>query len=226
MTPSSLTLCAAILVCCSLQFSFAQLTFSSDILRVAVLSARLEIQTYYLANPPSPPPPPLAAHIKSIYTTCRNLLILLRTLDSSSDYLRHHPQWSFRALLDASSFIIFSLHQRNLCCPDLTDIEATEIAQEAWTALHRCSVRDGDIAWRVSSFMETFWGIRDGIPRKPLPVGSWRTRLAVGVTFWCLKQIKISLVNAKKLPDDTKIGNEHTRKCFKTSSKTFQAVGN
>lgn len=58
--------------------------------------------------------------------------------------------------------------------------------------------------------METFWRIRERVPRGELPVGSWRNRLAVGVTFWCLKIMKIALVDAKILPDDTKIGTEHT----------------
>jgi hypothetical protein len=183
--------------------------FMTDLIQTAILSARLEIKTYYLTNPALPVPPDLASHLVSLFNTARALLNMLSTLDSASNHLRYHPQWSFRALLDAAALILFCLHQRTACCPDVTDTEAAEIAREAWNALARCSVRQGDIAQKVSSFMETFWRIRGGVPTGQLPVGTWRNRLAVGVTFWCLKVIKIALVDAEKIPDDTKIGTKH-----------------
>lgn len=183
----------------------------TDLMETAVLSARLEIKTYYLSNPPLPVPPYLASHVISIFSTARTHLNLLSTLDSASEHLRHHSQWSFRALLDTASLVIFCLHQRTACCPELSETEATELAREAWSAVGRCSVREGDIAQKVSAFMETFWRIRGRVPRGELPAGSWQNRLAVGVTFWCLKIIKIALVDAKILPDDSKIGTEHTK---------------
>lgn len=70
---------------------------------------------------------------------------------------------------------------------------------------------------RVSSFMELYWSIRHVLPRDDLPTSSWKDRLAIGVTFGCLRRFKLTLIDAKKITDDTQKGAERRKSHIPTA---------
>ncbi|KAL6871885.1 hypothetical protein J3F83DRAFT_732961 [Trichoderma novae-zelandiae] len=83
----------------------------------------------------------------------------------------------------------------------LTPEEAAVLAQQAYTAIMRCSVKEQDLWHRASVIMETFWSFRRYVPKFDAVPPSWVSRGAAGITYACLERFKNGLLMAQKSTD-------------------------
>lgn len=79
--------------------------------------------------------------------------------------------------------------------------EANLLAQQAYSAIMRCSVKEQDIWYRGSVIMETFWSFRSYVPKFDSVPPSWVSRGAAGITYACLERFKNGLLMAQKSTD-------------------------
>ncbi|KAK1238698.1 hypothetical protein MKX07_004274 [Trichoderma sp. CBMAI-0711] len=83
----------------------------------------------------------------------------------------------------------------------LTPEEASILAQQSYTAILRCSVKESDIWYRASVILETFWSFRRYVPRFDSVPPSWVSRGGAGITYACLEKFKNGLLTAQKSTD-------------------------
>ncbi|KAH8125096.1 hypothetical protein FP744_10002711 [Trichoderma asperellum] len=157
------------------------------------------------ASTPAPPPssnPTLQLNALKTFTTARTLIHTVLDLDSRSKFIAHCPAVLCRALTDAANTIVYLLHSTWGPSPDsLSAEEADLLAQQAYTAIMRCSVKEQDIWYRGSVIMETFWSFRRYVPRFETVPPSWVSRGGAGITFACLEKFKNGLLTAQKSTD-------------------------
>lgn len=171
-------------------------------------------------NPPSSTPAPIPSTNSTLqlntlktFTTARTLIHTVLDLDSRSKFIAHCPGVLCRALTDAANTIIYLLH--STWGPDsLSAEEADLLAQQAYTAIMRCSVKEQDIWYRGSVIMETFWSFKRFIPRFDTVPPSWVSRGGAGITFACLEKFKNGLLMAQKSTDGVNKCLEIIRKFF------------
>ncbi|KAK4073465.1 uncharacterized protein Triagg1_5291 [Trichoderma aggressivum f. europaeum] len=200
--------------------------FDTEISRILKLAALLEIQLFYFmspssitptnnnliinantavvnpptASPPSPSSnPTLRVNTLKAFTTARSLILTALDLDSRSKFISHCPGILCRALTDAANTIVYLLH--SAWGPDLAPEEANLLAQQAYSAIMRCSVKEQDIWYRGSVIMETFWSFRSYVPKFDSVPPSWISRGAAGITYACLERFKNGLLMAQKSTD-------------------------
>ncbi|RFU78134.1 hypothetical protein TARUN_4066, partial [Trichoderma arundinaceum] len=165
-----------------------------------------------LANPPASsasPSPTLPSsnptlHLNTIktFTTARSLILTVLDLDSRSKFIAHCPSVLCRALTDAANTIVYLLHSHWGPGPDtLSPEEANLLAQQAYSTIMRCSVKDQDIWYRGSVIMETFWSFRSYVPKFDTVPPSWVSRGGAGITYACLERFKNGLLTAQKSTD-------------------------
>lgn len=172
------------------------------------------IHTNYSTVPPQPKPPAstpapapssnptLQLNALKTFTTARTLIHTVLDLDSRSKFIVHCPAVLCRALTDAANTIVYLLHSTWGPSPDsLSAEEADLLAQQAYTAIMRCSVKEQDIWYRGSVIMETFWSFRRYVPRFDTVPPSWVSRGGAGITFACLEKFKNGLLTAQKSTD-------------------------
>ncbi|TFB00829.1 hypothetical protein CCMA1212_007249 [Trichoderma ghanense] len=82
-----------------------------------------------------------------------------------------------------------------------TPEQATTLAQQSYTAILRCSVKESDIWYRASFILETFWSFRRYVPRFDSVPPSWVSRGGAGITYACLERFKNGLLTAQKSTD-------------------------
>ena len=145
------------------------------------------------------------------YTTAQTLITTALTLESTSKFLTHSPNWTYRTIVDAACIVISSLHSTSVPT-GLTDDEATVIAQQVSSAVQYCSVREGDLPYRGGVILETFWSVRNFLPKFDGSSRAWAQRIGGAVTFWCLNKFKDALQEAKKGTDGVNRGLEAFRK--------------
>ncbi|KAL6824983.1 hypothetical protein V8C40DRAFT_245283 [Trichoderma camerunense] len=165
-----------------------------------------------VVNPPpssptssTPPPssnPSLRINTLKAFTTARSLILTALDLDSRSKFISHCPGILCRALTDAANTIVYLLH--SVWGPDSDSLppeEANLLAQQAYSAIMRCSVKEQDIWYRGSVIMETFWSFRSYVPKFDSVPPSWVSRGAAGITYACLERFKNGLLMAQKSTD-------------------------
>ncbi|KAM0256465.1 hypothetical protein ACHAQJ_004990 [Trichoderma viride] len=204
--------------------------FDTEISRVFKLAAQLEIQLYYfmspssitatnnnltinantaLANLPasssaSSPSSNPSLHFNTLktFTTARSLILTVLDLDSHSKFIAHCPGVLCRALTDAANTLVYLLHSHwGPSAETLPPEEANLLAQQAYTAIMRCSVKETDIWYRGSVIMETFWSFRSYVPKFDTVPPSWVSRGGAGITYACLERFKNGLLTAQKSTD-------------------------
>ncbi|CAM1502900.1 Fc.00g076760.m01.CDS01 [Cosmosporella sp. VM-42] len=182
----------------------------TDCSQFFLLAAHLEVQQYYFAPPPtSAPPTPL--NTLRAYTTAHAILTTALTLETTSKFLNHGPNWTYRTIVDASCILVSTLHSTTTPANVMPE-EATAIAQQINTAVQCCSVRDGDLPCRGAIIMDTFWSVRNLLPKFDATRRAWPKRLGAAVTFWCLNKFKDALQEAKKSTQGVNKGLEAFRK--------------
>lgn len=172
------------------------------------------ISTNYNTSPPqpavsasvaAPPPssnPTLQLNALKAFTTARSLIHTVLDIDSRSKFIAHCPGVLCRALTDAANTIVYLLHSTWGPSPDsLSAEEADLLAQQAYTSIMRCSVKEQDIWYRGSVIIETFWSFRRYVPRFDTVPPSWVSRGGAGITFACLEKFKNGLLTAQKSTD-------------------------
>lgn len=164
-----------------------------------------------VVNPPSSPSsstptpssnPTLRINTLKAFTTARSLILTALDLDSRSKFIAHCPGILCRALTDAANTIVYLLH--SVWGPDsdsLSPEDANLLAQQAYSAIMRCSVKEQDIWYRGSVIMETFWSFRSYVPKFDSVPPSWISRGAAGITYACLERFKNGLLMAQKSTD-------------------------
>ncbi|KAL7934450.1 hypothetical protein V8C35DRAFT_300922 [Trichoderma chlorosporum] len=159
------------------------------------------------SSPSSSPPTPSTNHSLRVnalkaFTTARSLILTALDLDSRSKFIAHCPGLLCRALTDAANTIVYLLHSR--WGPDADSLSPTEadlLAQQAYSAIMRCSIKEQDIWYRGSVIMETFWSFRRYVPKFDSVPPSWVSRGGAGITYACLERFKNGLLMAQKSTD-------------------------
>ncbi|KAF4591598.1 putative C6 transcription factor (Leu3) [Ophiocordyceps camponoti-floridani] len=170
----------------------------TEMSRFILLATRLEIQTYYFTSASPSKSPPSQTNTMRALNTSRSLITLANHLDTHPQLhlLKHSPQWTQRALLDASilsTAILHSLHPSTEA-----DADANALVRQACAAIRRCSVREADLPHRIAIVLDAFWTVRRFVPPFAAPAPrAWGSRLAAGVTFWCLEAFRKGLVAAQ-----------------------------
>jgi hypothetical protein len=175
-----------------------------------------------LANlPPSSPSsspssnPTLHFNTLKTFTTARSLILTVIDLDSRSKFIAHCPGVLCRALTDAANTIVYTLHSHWGPSPEtLSPEEANLLAQQAYTTIMRCSVKETDIWYRGSVIMETFWSFRSYVPKFDTVPPSWVSRGGAGITYACLERFKNGLLTAQKSTDGVNKCLEIIRQSF------------
>ncbi|KHO00779.1 uncharacterized protein MAM_01557 [Metarhizium album ARSEF 1941] len=171
----------------------------SDISRFCLLAAQLEIQLCYFIAPPNTAVPSIKSHAVRVFNTARSFVAHSLDLESRTQFLTHAPQWVTRTNIDAACIIVSILHSD--CSPVMNEPDAQHLVQQACGALLRTSVRDADLAHRVSIITETFWSIRNLVPSFGPAPGARPDRSSAGVTFWCLNKFRTALRDARNSTD-------------------------
>lgn len=192
-----------------------------------------DISTNYSTSPPQPVPPvsvsaptpssnPTLQHnALKTFTTARSLIHTVLDIDSRSKFIAHCPGVLCRALTDAANTIVYLLHSTWGPSPDsLSAEEADLLAQQAYTSIMRCSVKEQDIWYRGSVIMETFWSFRRYVPRFDTVPPSWVSRGGAGITFACLEKFKNGLLTAQKSTDGVNKCLEIIRKFYSAAYST------
>ncbi|KAL7947326.1 hypothetical protein V8C42DRAFT_317471 [Trichoderma barbatum] len=155
------------------------------------------------SSPPTPQSnPSLRINALKAFTTARSLILTALDLDSRSKFIAHCPGILCRALTDAANTIVYLLHSR--WGPDADSFspdDANLLAQQAHSAIMRCSVKEQDIWYRGSVIMETFWSFRSYVPKFETVPPSWVSRGGAGITYACLERFKNGLLMAQKSTD-------------------------
>ena len=172
-------------------------------------ATQLEIQLGYFLTPPKISSD-IKAHAVRVFNSARALISLSVELESRSQFLTHAPLWALRALVDATGIIIAILHSS--CAPGIPDRDADMLIRQACGAILRCSVRDTDLAHRVSVVMETYWSVRHLVPSMGAAPGARTERLVAGVTFWFLRRFHTGLQAAQSKTDRVNKALEMTRR--------------
>ena len=73
-------------------------------------------------------------------------------------------------------------------------------------------MREGDLPYRGAVIMDTFWSVRNLLPKFVGTRRAWAERIGAAVTFWCLNTFKDALQEAKKSTDGVNRGLEAFRK--------------
>ncbi|KAH6604239.1 hypothetical protein Trco_007685 [Trichoderma cornu-damae] len=159
------------------------------------------------SSPPSPSPPPSSnptLHLNTLKTfaTARSLILTALDLDSRSRFISHCPAVLGRVLTDAANTVVYLLHSHWGPGPDaFSPEEANLLAQQASSAVMRCSAKEQDIWHRSSVIMETFWSYRNYVPKFDTVPPSWVSRGGAGVTYACLQRFKNGLLTAQNSTD-------------------------
>ncbi|PTB72896.1 hypothetical protein M440DRAFT_1441756 [Trichoderma longibrachiatum ATCC 18648] len=164
-------------------------------------------------------------HINALkaFSTARSLILTALDLDARSKFITHCPGLLCRALTDAANTIVYLLHSHwgppvsssssssdnpnpnnntsSSYSTVLTPEEASTLAQQSYTAILRCSVKESDIWYRASVILETFWSFRAYVPKFDSVPPSWVSRGGAGITYACLEKFKNGLLTAQKSTD-------------------------
>ncbi|EHK17070.1 uncharacterized protein TRIVIDRAFT_161840 [Trichoderma virens Gv29-8] len=142
--------------------------FDTEISRVLKLAALLEIQLFYFMSPSTITATNnnliINANTAIAFTTARSLILTALDLDSRSKFISHCPGILCRALTDAANTIVYLLH--SVWGPDsdaLSPDEANLLAQQAYSAIMRCSVKEQDIWYRGSNGLLMAQKSTDGV---------------------------------------------------------------
>ncbi|KAK7414372.1 hypothetical protein QQX98_006737 [Neonectria punicea] len=179
----------------------------TDCSRFILLSAQLEVQSYYFASPPGAPRPNFPFNALRTYNTTQALLTVALTLESHSKFLSHGPHWIYRTVIDSGSILISTLSSTAVP-PSVTPADAEAIMLQIRTAVHSCVVREGDLPSRGLAIIEAFWSVRNMLPKSLVPAGAWPERLGGAVTYWCLTRFRDALQEAKKNTEGVNKGLE------------------
>lgn len=187
-----------------------------DLARFVLLSAQLEVQTYYFCAPPTTSPTDARYSTLKAFNTARSILTAADELDTRSSFLSHTPHWALRTIVDAACATIAILH--STFAPDMTAEDAGLLGQHAVTTVQRCSVCDSDLAYRGGVMFETFWAVRHLLPRFEGAPGAWSARVGAGLTFWCMMKFREGLQDARNHSETAKRGLDilRIRKCSTT----------
>lgn len=183
----------------------------SDPSRFIILTAQLEVQSYYFASPPGVPRPNFGLNALRVFNTARALLSAGLNLEARSKLLTHGTHWIYRAVIDACCILLSTLHSAAVPA-DLTPAGADDIAASARRAVLACSVRDADLPARAAVILETFWSVRNVLPRFTEPAAAWPERLGGSVTYCCLTRFREALQEAKRSAEGVNKGLEAFRK--------------
>lgn len=133
------------------------------------------------------------------FHTARALIATVLEQEARSKFLTHAPHWAFRIVVDAACITVSALH--STVSPDMAPNDAHVLAQQAFAAVHRCSVQENDLPHRAGVIIETFWLFRGLLPKLELGACPWSSRLSVGFTYWCLDKFKVGLQAAQRSSD-------------------------
>lgn len=179
----------------------------SDCSRFILLAAQLEIQSYYFASPPGAPRPNFTFNALRVYNTAHALLTAGLALESHSKFLSHGTHWIYRAVIDACCILFSTLHSTSAPA-NVAPADADAIALQARTAVNSCSVREADLPARAALILETFWSVRNVLPKFTEPASAWPERLGGSVTYWCLTRFREALQEAKRSAEGVNKGLE------------------
>ncbi|KPM36245.1 hypothetical protein AK830_g10327 [Neonectria ditissima] len=179
----------------------------TDCSRFILLAGQFEVQSYYFASPPGASRPNFPFNALRTYNTSHALLTVALALESHSKFLSHGPHWIYRTVIDACSLLISTLSS-TAAPPTVTPADADAIMLRIRTAVHSCSVREGDLPSRGLSIIEAFWSVHNMLPKSLVPAGAWPERLGGAVTYWCLTRFRDALQEAKKNTEGVNKGLE------------------
>lgn len=191
-----------------------------------ILSAQLEVQSYYFLSPRTlHRPPNFALNALRAYGTSHDLIGTAVALESASQFLTHGAHWIYRSAVDAGCILLSTLH--STAAPrHISPADADALAARVRSVLQSCSVRECDLPARGSVILETFWSVRNLLPKSEEPVGAWPERIGAAVTYWCLNRFRDALQEAKRSTEGVSRGLEAFRKfdyhaAFQASSKDY-----
>ncbi|KAI5459951.1 hypothetical protein BGZ63DRAFT_389097 [Mariannaea sp. PMI_226] len=179
----------------------------NDCSRFLLLVAQLEVQSYYFASPAGASRPNFALNALRTFNTAHAVVTSALALESHSKFLSHGPHWIYRAVIDASCIILSTLHSTGAPA-NLSPADADAIVLQIRTAVSGCSVREGDLPGRAVLIIETFWSVRNMLPKFSEPASSWPERLGGSVTYFCLTRFREALQEAKKSAEGVNKGLE------------------
>lgn len=175
-----------------------------------ILSTQLEVQSYYFLSPPTLRPN-FALNALRAYSTSHDLINTAIALETASQFLTHGTHWIYRSAVDAGCILLSTLH--STAAPrHLTPADADALAMRVRSVLQGCSVRECDLPARGSVILETFWSVRNLLPKSEEPVGAFPERIGAAVTYWCLNRFKDALHEAKRSTEGVSRGLEAFRK--------------
>ncbi|KAM0436126.1 hypothetical protein ACHAPT_003018 [Fusarium lateritium] len=178
----------------------------TDCSRFMILSAQLEVQSYYFLSPPTHRPN-FALNALRAYNTSNDLINTAIALETASQFLTHGTHWIYRSTVDAGCILLSTLHS-NAAPRHVSPADADALAMRVRSALQNCSVNECDLPARGCVILETFWSVRNLLPKSEEPVGAWPERIGAAVTYWCLNRFKDGLQDAKKSTEGVSRGLE------------------
>ncbi|KAI8660591.1 Zn(2)-C6 fungal-type domain-containing protein [Fusarium keratoplasticum] len=178
----------------------------TDCSRFMILSTQLEVQSYYFLSPPTLRPN-FALNALRAYSTSHDLINTAIALETASQFLTHGTHWIYRSAVDAGCILLSTLH--STAAPrHLTPADADALAMRVRSVLQSCSVRECDLPARGSVILETFWSVRNLLPKSEEPVSAFPERIGAAVTYWCLNRFKDALHEAKRSTEGVSRGLE------------------
>lgn len=175
-----------------------------------LLSAQLEIQSYYFCSAPDIPKTNLTLNTLRAYTTSQDIITAALALESQSQFLTHGPHWIYRVVIDAGCILLSTLH--STAAPPHTPSDAADaLVLRVVSAARHCSVSEADLPTRSTVILETFWSIRNLVSKSEVAVGAWPERLGAAVSYWCLSHFRDALQEAKKSTEGLNKGLEAFR---------------
>lgn len=152
-------------------------------------SVLLEVHVLHWLPSPGTSDETLKRNVTECFHTAEGLVRLALQLERNFSFLSHSPHFVFRSLLAAACAIIGFL--RSPYAPSGADeIKAADIlVRDSLAALRACSVMDGDLCMRGPLMMESYWSMKDRMPRwdtRQLGTVNFTHRLGASIVYDCL----------------------------------------
>lgn len=152
-------------------------------------SVLLEVHVLHWLPSPGTSDETLKRNVTKCFHTAEGLVRLALQLERNFSFLSHSPHFVFRSLLAAACAIIGFL--RSPYAPSGADeIKAADIlVRDSLAALRACSVMDGDLCMRGPLMMESYWSMKDRMPRwdtRQLGTVNFTHRLGASIVYDCL----------------------------------------
>jgi transcriptional regulatory protein LEU3 len=160
-----------------------------------VLSAKLEIQSYYFMPQTYIDKNDFRTNAYRAYATAHNIIRLALKLEESQGFIKHAPHYIFRSVLDAVTIIL-----EVISSPYGTDVDPAEgeaLVKHSFELLELFSIEETDLPSRIKKMMVSCWSSRHLMTKAGNPVSEYPHRVGAVVTYDLLRRWKKELDKAR-----------------------------